>query len=120
MHRDVRRAAVRTPDPLTALEQTVAEGLQLQADMLAALPRDADGLTASRRQWALAPAFDVLLQLMPVLKALGSPQGALQVSVAPHPACRHCGRMCVAPSRNRLTIPPSASVCSLSEGLCHR
>ena len=81
--RDVRRAAVRTPDPLTALERTVAEGLQLQANMLAALPRDADnGLTASRRLWALAPAFDVLLQLMPVLKALGSPLGALQVSVA--------------------------------------
>ena len=79
---DMRRAALRVPDPLTALEQTVAEGLQLQADMLAALPRDADGPTAGRRLWALAPAFDVLLQLMPVLKALGSPQGALQASVA--------------------------------------
>jgi len=75
------------PDPLTALERTVAEGLQLQADMLAALPRDADGLSAARRQWALAPAFDVLLQLMPVLKALGSRQGALQVGLLPHTRC---------------------------------
>ena len=71
---------MRKPDPLTALEQTVAEGLQLQAAMLAALPRDAEGLMARRqREWALAPAFNVLLQLLPVLQALGSPQGALQV-----------------------------------------
>ena len=71
---------MREPDPLSSLEQTVAEGLQLQAAMLAALPRNWDGLPGRRqREWALAPAFDVLLQLLPVLKALGSPQGALQV-----------------------------------------
>ena len=74
---DPCRAAVRAPDPLAALEQTVAEGLQLQAAMLAALPRD--GVGRRQREWALAPAFDVLLQLLPVLKALGSPQSALQV-----------------------------------------
>ena len=89
----MRSAAVREPDPFAALERTIAQGLQLQAAMLTALPRDMDDGRVNRqqREWALAPAFDVLLQLLPVLKALGSPQGALEVcsGPGPHPREQH-------------------------------
>ena len=80
------RGAVKTADPLDALEAAVGEGLGLVTAMQGQLP---PGLPARERDQALAPAFDVLIQLLPVLKALGNPEAALQVCDRSCPSAPH-------------------------------
>jgi hypothetical protein len=92
--------------------------------MLAALPRDADGLGRRERELALAPAFDVLLQLLPVLKALGSPQGALQAcSGLPEPASLNLATVFLCPVVGQAAAYNMAACCraqpiSLAHDLC--